>query len=163
MTTNPIVQLKQWYDDAEKVTETNLPRPGDTLIFPYNASGYAFEVEEAAWTPEDVVPGETVRIYSRAPKPAWHNAVAVMARSVNAPEGHREPFIHSEASPDVWIGEGGYGYSGDLRDVTPLIEAKVTDEMVERARDYMSINTGQTHTHKAIRGVLTAALGLGAE
>ena len=40
----------------------------------------------------------------------------------------------------------------------PLTPDAITDEMVDRARDYMSINTGQTHTHKAIRGVLTAAL-----
>ena len=40
----------------------------------------------------------------------------------------------------------------------PLTPDVITDEMVERGRDYMSINTGQTHTHKAIRGVLTAAL-----
>ena len=40
----------------------------------------------------------------------------------------------------------------------PLTPDAITDEMVERGRDYMSINTGQTHTHKAIRGVLTAAL-----
>ena len=135
MTTNPIDQLKQWYDDSEQITETNLPRPGDTLIFPYNAGGYAFEVEEDAWTPEDVVPGENMRILSRAPKPAGHDAVAIMARSVGAPEGHLETFIRSESTPGVWIGEAGYVFSDDLRDVTPLIEAKVTDSMIDRILD----------------------------
>src|SRR5699024_9525145 len=131
MTANHIDQLAQWYADAERITDTNLPRIGDTLIFPYNADGYAIEVEEDGWTPDDLVPGEPVRILARAPKPkpAWHDALAVMARCSNAPEGHREPFIRSEATPDVWIGEGGCGHTDDLRDVTPLIEAKVTDEM----------------------------------
>ncbi len=137
MTTNHIDQLAQWYADAEQITKTNLPRAGDTLILPYNAGGYGVEVEEDGWTPDDVVRGEPTRILSRSPKPkpAWHGAVAVMARCSNAPEGHREPFIRSEATPDVWIGEGGCGHTDDLRDVTPLIEAKVTDAMIDRILD----------------------------
>ena len=137
MTTNHIDQLAQWYADAERIADTNLPRIGDTLIFPYNADGYAIEVEEDGWTPDDLVPGEPVRILARAPKPkpAWHDAVAVMARCSNAPEGHREPFIRSEATRDVWAGEAGHARTEDLRDVTPLIEAKVTDEMIDRILD----------------------------
>ena len=129
--------LAQWHADAERITDTNLPRIGDTLIFPYNADGYAIEVEEDGWTPDDLVPGEPVRILARAPKPkpAWHDAVAVMARCSNAPEGHREPFIRSEATRDVWAGEAGHARTEDLRDVTPLIEAKVTDEMIDRILD----------------------------
>ena len=69
------------------------------------------------------------------PKPAWHDALAVMARCSNAPEGHREPFIRSEATHDVWIAEAGYGRTENLRDVTPLIEAKVTDAMIDRILD----------------------------
>lgn len=140
MTINHIDQLAQWYESAEQITETNLPRAGDTLILPYNAGGYGIEVEGVGWTPYDVVRGEPTRILSRAPKPkpAWHDAVAVMARCSNAPEGHREPFIRSEATRDVWAGEAGHARTEDLRDVTPLIEAKVTDEMVDRILDVIA-------------------------
>ena len=135
-----IDHLAEWYADAERITGTNLPRIGDTLIFPYNAGGYAIEVEEDGWTPDDVVAGESARILARAPKPepAWHDAVAVMARCWNAPEGHREPFIRSDATPDVWIGEGGCGRTDDLRDVTPLIEAQVTGAMIDRILDVIA-------------------------
>ena len=137
MTSNHIDQLAQWYAKAEQITSANLPCAGDALIFPYNAGGYAVEAEEDGWTPDDVVPGESVRILHRAPKPkhAWHDAVAVMARCSNAPEGHREPFIRSEATRDVWAGEAGHARTEDLRNVTPLIEAKVTDEMIDRILD----------------------------
>ena len=157
-----IDQLAQWYADAERITDTNLPRAGDTLIFPYNAGGYAIEVEEDGWTPGDVVPGESVRILSRAPKPkpAWHDAVAVMARCSNAPEGHREPFIRSDATHDVWIAEAGHARTENLRDVTPLVEAKVTDEMVERARNAPSFDGRLSPTPRLVREMLAAALGL---
>ena len=39
----------------------------------------------------------------------------------------------------------------------PLSPDAITDEMVERVRDYVSTNTGLTHTRREIRGVLTAA------
>ena len=169
MTTNHIDQLAQWYAKAEQITSANLPCAGDALIFPYNAGGYAVEAEEDGWTPDDVVPGESVRILARAPKPAWHDAVAVMAGCSNAPEGHREPFIRSEATPGVWIGEGGYGYADDLRDVTPLIEAKVTDEMVLAALnastglDMLTVTSFKRDEIEDMRHALTAALGLETE
>ena len=100
------------------------------------------------------------------PKPAWHDALAVMARCSNAPEGHREPFIRSEATHDVWIAEAGYGRTENLRDVTPLIEAKVTDEMIVRAANAWTGNGYQTtrdlsrDLREDITHALTAALGL---
>ena len=164
MTTNHIDQLAQWWDEAEQITNANLPCAGDALIFPYNAGGYAVEVEEDGWTPDDVVPGEPVRILTRAPKPkpAWHDAVAVMARCSNAPEGHREPFIRSEATRDVWAGEAGHARTEDLRDVTPLIEAKVTDEMIDRILDVIA---ARVNNYPAGIGedLAVAALGLEAE
>ena len=165
MTTNHIDQLAQWYADAERITSANLPCAGDALIFPYNAGGYAVVAEEDGWTPDDVVPGESVRILARTPKPkpAWHDAVAVMAGCSNAPEDHREPFIRSEATPGVWIGEGGYGYADDLRDVTPLIEAKVTDEMVERLEGRFLNTANMALPEGLARRMLTAALGLETE
>ena len=132
-----IDQLAQWYADAERITDTNLPRIGDTLIFPYNADGYAIEVEEDGWTPDDLVPGEPVRILARAPKPkpAWHDAPAVTAT-------YRDDY---GAVTGVWTPSGNHGYwigpeddvvtHDSLEDVTPLIEAKVTDEMIDRILD----------------------------
>ena len=162
MTTNHIDQLAQWYAKAEQITSANLPCAGDALIFPYNAGGYAVVAEEDGWTPDDVVPGESVRILARAPKPkpAWHDAVAVMARCSNAPEGHREPFIRSEATRDVWAGEAGHARTEDLRDVTPLIEAKVTDEMAARLEKSYADHADALLPSGIAQTLLAAALGL---
>ena len=111
-------QLSYWWDIAEE----GIPKAGDTVIFNERRKGLGFHVTKA--TVDHSAVYNNARILSRAPKPVWHNAVAVMARRATAPEDHREPFIRSEATPDVWIGEGGYCYSDDLRDVTPLIEAE---------------------------------------
>lgn len=99
------------------------------------------------------------------PKPAWRDAVAVMARCSNAPEGHREPFIRSDATRDVWAGEAGRARTEDLRDVTPLIEAKVTDEMRDRVRDYYRTKHHAELPRDAawLNDLLTAALGLETE
>ena len=134
-----IDQLAQWYADAEHITEANLPRIGDTLILPYNAGGYGVEVEEDGWTPDDVVPGEPVRVLARAPKPkpAWHDAVAVTA-DVGRIDGARRVFVKDENG--VWIDAlTGHGYTaGHLRDVTPLIEAKVAEAMIDRILDVIA-------------------------
>ena len=129
MTINHIDQLTEWWENAEEGT----PRDGDRLIINEGDGNYAFE-RATPGAHEEV---GSIRIMSRAPKPkpAWHDAVAVMAWCSNAPEGHRGPFIRSEATPDLWIGEGGSGYTDGLRDVTPLIEAKVTDAMIDRILD----------------------------
>ena len=111
------------------------------------------------------MPGESVRILARAPKPkpAWHDAVAVMAGYSNAPGDHREPFIRSEATRDVWAGEAGHARTEDLRDVTPLIEAKVTDEMVERLEGHFLNTANMALPEGLARRMLTAALGLETE
>ena len=159
-----INQLKEWWEAAEVPTSDSLPRDGDRIIFRYNSEWYEIATANGDAEAGDLYEG--MRILTRAPRPEWHDSVAVMARSANAPEGHREPFIRSEASSDVWIGEGGYGYSGDLRDVTPLIEAKVTDEMVLRA---LNTSTGLYRMHltsftrddiEDMRFTLTSALGI---
>ena len=160
MTTNHIDQLAQWYADAEQITKTNLPRAGDTLILPYNAGGYGIEVEEDGWTPDDVVPGEPVRILARAPKPAWHDAVAVTATATDE-LGDEITAVWVREGDELWRSdEGGMVLREDLRDVTPLIEAKVTDEMVERGAR-ASTPTGVRYLRPCeVREVLTAALGL---
>ena len=163
MTTNHIDQLAQWYADAERITSANLPCAGDALIFPYNAGGYAVEAEEDGWTPDDVVPGESVRVLARAPKPkpAWHDAVAVIAHT---DDGHIRQVWERDGDTGYWCGTEGYlARTEKLRDVTPLIEAKVTDEMVERGAR-VSTPAGVRYLHPSeVREVLTAALGLEAE
>lgn len=150
-----IDQLNEWWESAEKGD----PIEGDLFIIMVSQKEYII-------TPAmvDFLECDDSRILARAPKPkpAWHDALAVMARCSNAPEGHREPFIRSEATHDVWIAEAGYGRTENLRDVTPLIEAKVTDEMVERAIDAWVADEqrGDGYLGDAIRSILTAALGL---
>lgn len=151
--TKHIDTLAEWWENAE----TGRFREGDSLIFKY---GDEYTVQPAYEDGEISRPDEE-RILHRAPapKPAWHDAVAVIARCSNAPEDHREPFIRSDATPDVWIGEAGYGYTEDLRDVTPLIEQKATDEMVDRLRDAVSDHSGKV-SRDDIRAWVRAALGL---
>src|SRR5699024_515032 len=169
MTANHVDQLAQWYADAERITDTNLPRIGDTLIFPYNADGYAIEVEEDGWTPDDLVPGEPVRILARAPKPkpAWHGAVAVIAHTAGDKERRAmvkcgETRIGRRPLETSWddSAHGAVLDADDLIDPVPLIEAKVTDEMVERGAR-VSTPAGVRYLHPSeVREVLTAALGL---
>ena len=159
--TDHMGQLAEWYEQAERITKTNLPNDGDTIIYPGSVKGsYIVEPNTEGWEPQIVYEDEECRILARSPKPAWHDAVAVMARCSNAPEDHREPFIRSEATPGVWIGEGGYGYADDLRDVTPLIEAKVAGEMVESAREEAKRHARVYWERSLVSRMLTAALGL---
>ena len=168
MTTNHIDQLAEWYADAERITVTNLPRIGDTLIFPYNAGGYAIEVEEDEWTPNIVIPGEVVRILTRAPKPkpAWHDAVAVIAHTARFSE--RRPFAltHTEDVLDPYNTE--WITRDDLLDPVPLIEAKVTDEARDRVWEEL-VHHGliDPDKHRPSQGwtadVVHVALGLEAE
>ena len=164
-----IDQIAQWYADAEQITETNLPRSGDTLIFPYNAGGYALEVEEDNWTPDDIVSGDGARILSRAPKPkpAWHDAVAVLARSASEADRPKRAVWTWDAAMERWYDEGGchWANTDDLRDVTPLIEAKVTDETQDRVWRAIQKYTGEEERYrpdyaKEIDAYARAALGL---
>ena len=164
MTTH-IDTMQEWWELAG----VGIPQAGDTVIFDERHRGLGFHVTQA--TTDHPRGYDNARILARAPKPAWHDAVAVMARCSNAPEGHREPFIRSEATHDVWAGEAGHARTEDLRDVTPLIEAKVTDEMVKRALcegealGYIERTSRKIDgiDQNAFRAILTAALGLEAE
>lgn len=166
MTTNHIDQLAQWWDSAEDAPAS----PGDRIIERHvcerdGDTYYTVGVHREGM--RGLIGKSGTRILSRAPKPkpAWHGAVAVTARSANAPEDHREPFIRSGATPDVWIGEGGYCFSDDLRDVTPLIEAKVTDEAMRRVFIALDpvLNRHLSMTkedEEYVRYIVAAALGL---
>jgi len=70
------------------------------------------------------------RILSRAPKPkpAWHDAVAVIAHT-----DYCERQVWERESDGTYSGSAGdVAGDRDLRDVTPLVEAKVTDEATQR-------------------------------
>ena len=159
--------IAEWYADAEKVTKTNLPNKGDVLIYPrYGGDGYSIETNPDEWTPNIVGNHETVRILARAPKPkpAWHDAPAVVAHTDD--DDIRRPFI---PVLDHDTGETRTGYWADFRrdyvahaliDPVPLIEAKVTDEMVARALDAADRHEAVVINTAIIREALTAALGL---
>ena len=164
MTSSHIDQLAQWYADAERITDTNPPRIGDTLIFLYNAGGYAIEVEEDDWTPADVATEEVGRILARAPKPkpAWHDAIAVTATATDD-LGDEITAVWVREGDELWRSdEGGMVLREDLRDVTPLTEAKVTDEMRDRVRDYYRTEhqVEMPRDDVWLNELLTAALGL---
>lgn len=59
-----------------------------------------------------------------------------------------------------WEDGVSWSHAEDLRDVTPLIEAKVTDEMVDAAYAYAP---SIFPTKATARRVLTAALGVEGE
>ena len=164
MTTNHIDQLAEWYESAERITKTNLPQAGDIIIQPFAiGDGYQIEVDHEDWTPDVVREvGERARILSRAPKPkpAWHDAVAVIAHT---DYGHIRQVWERDSETGYWLGiKGSLVRTDTLNDVTPLIEAKVTDEMVKRAREAF---TKHSSVHVTIgpdlmRKTIAAALGL---
>ena len=152
---DPIDQLKEWWDSAEVPTSHALPRKGDRIIFRYNSEWY--EVATAADDAEECDLFEGMRILSRAPKPAWHNAVAVMAVTVGRPE--RRVFMR-DVEPGWWVDADSSYETDELAHVTPLIKAEVTDEMVERARSAYWGPTYGGSVDERVRAILTAALGI---
>ena len=152
MTTNHIDQLNKWYEEAEK----GAVQKGDTVIAQVADGQYN------VFTAFDSVTQEydKLRILARAPKPkpAWHDAVAVIAE-VHAFD---LPRVFVKGDDGIWNDAlTGRGYSSDaLSHVTPLIEAKVTDEMVERGAQ-ASERAGVRYLHPSeVREIITAALGL---
>ena len=153
MTTNHVDQLAQWWENAEE----GIPSAGDTVIFDERHRGLGFHVTQA--TKDHPRGYDNARILARAPKPkpAWHDAVAVMADTPGRPE--RRVFIRDVEQG--WWSDADSSYETDeLAHVTPLIEAKVTDAMVKRARaQSMKWEFGGI-SENAARAMLTAALGL---
>lgn len=158
MTMNYIDQLREWWDTAEQ----GVARVEDVVIERCDDAPPGYIVftsirDEARDYPD-------LRILSRA-KPAWHDAVAVRARWEDPHTSESEPLHGVDTFVNVgdgyWI--GGYDKprpTAELRDVTPLIEARVTDGMVETAQDVLAQRTGQTLSRHAILLALHAALGL---
>lgn len=156
MTTDRMAELAEWWKTAER----GIAREGDVVIQKVSDEQYntfiAFEDDSQEY--------DDFRILERAPqpKPSWRDAVAVIAQT---PQAERQVW-----RPD---GEGTYyGTEGDkaddyeLRDVTPLIEAKVADEMVLAALNASTgLNMSAVTSFKRdeiedMRYALTAALGL---
>ena len=166
--TGHIDQLTEWYESAERITKTNLPNKGDTLISPYEAGGFGIELERDGWTPNIVTIGEPVRILARAPKPkpAWHDAVAVIASKDYC---ERQVWERDTTYENRWYGTAGdRAVTSDLREVTPLIEAKVTDEARDRVwRELVHYNLIDPDKHRPsdpwTADVVHVALGLEAE
>ena len=159
MTTNHIDQLAEWWETAEQ----GAPKPGDTIIIDLGDDGYRIDTASTSWVYWERY-GDT-RILARAPKPkpAWHNAVAVMA---HAGDGHIRQVWERDGDTGYWCGtEGHLVRTESLRNVTPLIEAKVTDEARERVWRFIQKYTGEDDRHRPdydaeIDGYITAALGL---
>ena len=144
-----IDQLREWWETAE----VGDPKDGDVII-EWAGDGHAVRTFLEAER-DDLYAACTYRILARAPKPkpAWHDAVAVMAQTPGRDD--RRAFVRSY---DGWWEDGDGTYEADeLAYVTPLIEAKVTAEMVDAAYAYAP---SIFPTKATARRVLTAALGI---
>src|SRR5699024_9153038 len=98
------------------------------------------------------------------PKPAWHDAVAVIAetgdddtRRAFAPQYHAET---GDERVGTWADWQDGDDASELIDAAPLIEAKVTDEMVERLERHFIETSNAALPAGLARRMLTAALGL---
>ena len=153
--------LKEWWENAE----VGDPKDGDVII-EWAGDGHAVRtfLEDER---DNLYAACTYRILARAPKPkpAWHDAVAVIAHTKGW--GRRRVFTrHEGISTDgnrIWsCGNLNYG-SDDLIDPAPLIEAKVPDEMVERLGRHFIETSNAALPAGLARRMLTAALGLETE
>ena len=156
-----IDQLAEWWENAE---ESDDFYPGDTWIKRTQAQtgGYVYDVGRV--TSKKRYYGARVLARAPKPKPAWHDAVAVIAHT---DEGHVRQIWERDGDTPFWCGTEGYLVPADtLRDVTPLIEAKVTDEMIVRAANawtgngYQATRDLSRDLREDITHALTAALGL---
>ena len=151
---NHIDQLTEWWENAEVPTSDTLPKDGDRIIIRYNSEWYEIATADGDADEHDL--SSYTRILARAskPKPAWHDAVAVIAQTAGRDD--RRAFIRDD---DGWWEDADCSYEADeLAYVTPLIEAKVTEEMVERYWAAMR-NPGSNYD-EAVRHALAAALGI---
>ena len=145
--------LKEWWDAAESAP-VNV---GDTVIY-QNAGQWVVDVSTVPYdNPDD----RDVRILARAPKPAWHDAVAVIAHTARFSE--RRPFAltHTEDVLDPYNAE--WITRDDLLDPVPLIEAKVTVGAVARVSDALHELYGTHDNSDAAAEIVAAALGLETE
>lgn len=131
---NHIDQLTEWWENAEVPTSATLPKDGDRIIIRYNSEWYEIATADGDADVHEL--SSYTRILARAPKPtpAWHDAVAVIAQTAGRDD--RRAFIRGD---DGWWEDADCSYEADeLAYVTPLIEAKVTDEMIDRVLDVIA-------------------------
>ena len=150
--------LKEWWENAEE----GVIEKGDTVINRSDGETTVYVATERARRQHPCV-----RILSRAPepKPAWHDAIAVTATATDD-LGDEITAVWVREGDELWRSdEGGMVLREDLRDVTPLIEAKVTDEMRDRVRDYYRTEhqVELPRDDAWLNELLTAALGLETE
>ena len=146
--------LTEWWDEATP----GIPKTGDTYIEDERNRGSSFRIVEAAT--DHKYGFENIRILARAPKPkpAWHDAVAVIAGTRDF--GYPRVFVKDDDG--IWNDAlSGRGHSPDaLCNPTPLIEATVTAEMVLLAGGSLKRATGYDYAYAIVKDALTAALGL---
>lgn len=152
-----IDQLKEWWENADQVA----PMRGD-LIIEDVSDEYGPDYRIRNWPGDMKEKLSYVRVLEPKPKPAWHDAKAVIASTDYC---ERQVWERDTTYENRWYGSAGDGaITRDLRDVTPLVEAKVTDEMVERAAQSLEDAGWDTSDGVAALTVaLTAALGLETE
>lgn len=150
MTKNLMAELAERW----KTAETGIARKGDTVIEKVSDEHYntyiAFEDDDQEY--------DEFRIVERAPqpKPAWCDAVAVWASSRNQYVETRTVWKRKQRG---WIStEGDVSTEDELIDPIPLIEARVTDEMVERGRN-IGVK-GRRPEAEMVRRILACGLGL---
>ena len=160
MTTNHIDQLAQWWDEAE----VGVIEKGDTVI---NRSEGETTVYVATVRAHRQHPSARILARAPKPKPAWHDAVAVIAETGD--DDTRRAFVpqYNAETGDERLGtwadwQGGYDAS-ELIDPVPLIEAKVADEMVERLEGHFLNTANMALPEGLARRMLHAALGLETE
>ena len=153
MTINHIDQLREWWETAE----VGDPKDGDVII-EWAGDGHAVRtfLEDER---DNLYAACTYRILARAPR-SHHPFPAILA-TYRDENGMVSGVWRPEGKPRYWEGpEGDVVHEDSLEDVTPLIEAKVTDAMVKRARaQSMKWEFGGI-SENAARAMLTAALGL---
>lgn len=156
-----IDQLAEWWEKAEQGT----PRIGDTFIAPYpDGAGYEVGIMDSDGLPGNMLHVTRILRRTDTPEPAWHNAIAVIARvddGSQTPDTNRVALLRDVNEDDQWVrGYCDNVYSDELFDVTPLIEAKVTDEMVQRGAQAATPAGVRYLPPHEVREVLNAALGI---
>lgn len=118
--------LASWWERAERGPINK----GDTLIQSHHTAPDEYTVYVAE--DSNIDSGTYVRILHRAepPKPAWHDAVAVIAHK-DGEYGLTGREVYVRGDYDKWASAYHYAHTSELIDPVPLIEAKVTDEMAE--------------------------------
>lgn len=150
-----IDQLKEWWENADQVA----PMRGD-LIIEDVTDEYGPDYRIRIWPGDMKEKLSYVRVLEPKPKPAWHDAKAVIA---STDYYERQVWERDTTHENRWygtVGDEAVTVTEDLRDVTPLIEAKVTDEMVTRAHiEMMRLGLGD-YSDRTLTSILTAALGI---